>query len=109
LLSGSDDIFGPGGAFNRLRKRLMERVLHTELSSHLGCPKNQKRPPGLLLAPPVQQFDTSHYISAFLPDWPPLPHGFCESAEGPAHCETLRATLPPFASANSDGCPLKGL
>jgi len=37
-----EDILGPGGALNRLRKRLIERVLHTELSSHLGYEKGQK-------------------------------------------------------------------
>ena len=45
LLAGCqspEDVLGPGGAFNRLRKRLIERVLHTELSSHLGYAKGQK-------------------------------------------------------------------
>jgi transposase-like protein len=37
-----EDILGPGGALNRLRKRLIERVLHTEMSSHLGYEKGQK-------------------------------------------------------------------
>jgi len=39
LLAGCqspEDILGPGGAFNRPRKRLIERLLDTELSSHLG-------------------------------------------------------------------------
>ena len=45
LLAGCrtpEDVLGPGGALNRLRKRLIERVLHTELSSHLGYDKGQK-------------------------------------------------------------------
>jgi transposase-like protein len=41
---GAEDVFGPGGAFNQLRKRLIERMLHTELSSHLGYEKGQKAP-----------------------------------------------------------------
>ena len=45
LLEGCEkpeDLLAPGGAFNRLRKRLIERVLGTELSAHLGYPKGQK-------------------------------------------------------------------
>jgi len=45
LLAGCqtpEEILGPGGALNRLRKRLIERVLHTEMSSHLGYEKGQK-------------------------------------------------------------------
>ncbi len=45
LLEGGEkpeDLLAPGGAFNRLRKRLIERVLGTELSVHLGYDKGQK-------------------------------------------------------------------
>jgi putative transposase len=45
LLAGCqspEDVLGPGGAFNRLRKRLIERLLDTELSSHLGYAKGQR-------------------------------------------------------------------
>ncbi len=45
LLAGCErpaDWLAPGGAFNRLRKRLMERVLGTELSGPLGWDKGQK-------------------------------------------------------------------
>jgi len=45
LLAGCktpEEILGPGGALNRLRKRLIERVLHTEMSTHLGYEKGQK-------------------------------------------------------------------
>ena len=48
LLEGCEkpeDLLAPGGAFNRLRKRLIERVLGTELTVHLGYDKGQK-PPG---------------------------------------------------------------
>lgn len=37
-----EDLLGPGGALNRLRKRLIERVLGAELSAHLGYDKGQK-------------------------------------------------------------------
>ena len=40
----AEDVFGPGGAFNQLRKRLIERMLHTELSCHLGYEKGQRPP-----------------------------------------------------------------
>lgn len=45
LLEGCDkpeDLLAPGGAFNRLRKRLIERLLTTELDTHLGYAKGQK-------------------------------------------------------------------
>mgnify|MGYP003348493193 CR=1 FL=1 len=45
LLEGCEkpeDLLAPGGAFNRLRKRLIERVLGTELTVHLGYDKGQK-------------------------------------------------------------------
>lgn len=45
----AEDVFGPGGAFNRLRKRLIERMLHTELNCHLGYEKGQ-RPPAAVAA-----------------------------------------------------------
>ena len=38
------DLLAPDGAFNRLRKRLIERLLGTELDAHLGYAKGQ--PPG---------------------------------------------------------------
>src|ERR1039458_7777754 len=47
LLAGCEtpaDLLAPGGAFNRLRKRLIERLLGTELDAHLGYAKGQ--PPG---------------------------------------------------------------
>lgn len=47
LLAGCQtpaDLLAPGGAFNRLRKRLIERLLGTELDAHLGYAKGQ--PPG---------------------------------------------------------------
>ena len=45
LLEGCEkpeDLLAPGGAFNRLRKRLIERVLSTEMTVHLGYDKGQK-------------------------------------------------------------------
>lgn len=39
-----EDWFRPGGAFNRLRKQLIERVLHAELDSHLGYERGEKPP-----------------------------------------------------------------
>ena len=45
LLEGCEkpeDLLGRGGVFNRLRKRLIERVLGPELSVHLGDDKGQK-------------------------------------------------------------------
>ena len=45
LLAGCqkpEDLLAPGGAFNRLRKRLIERRLGSELSVHLGCDKGQQ-------------------------------------------------------------------
>jgi transposase-like protein len=37
-----EDLLAPGGAFNRLRKRLIERLLNAELEDHLGYAKGQK-------------------------------------------------------------------
>lgn len=37
-----EDLLAPGGAFNRLRKRLIERLLNAELDDHLGYAKGQK-------------------------------------------------------------------
>lgn len=45
LLAGCqkpEDLLAPGGAFNRLRKRLVERLLNAELDQHLGYAKGQK-------------------------------------------------------------------
>lgn len=45
LLAGCqkpEDLLAPGGAFNRLRKRLIERLLNAELDDHLGYTKGQK-------------------------------------------------------------------
>lgn len=45
LLAGCqkpEDLLAPGGAFNRLRKRLIERLLGAELDTHLGYVKGQK-------------------------------------------------------------------
>ena len=45
LLAGCEkpeDLLAPGGAFNRLKKRLIERLLGSELSVHLGYAKGQK-------------------------------------------------------------------
>jgi len=45
LLEGCErpeDLLAPGGAFNRLRKRLIERLLGSEMSVHLGYDKGQK-------------------------------------------------------------------
>ncbi|MGN6553338.1 MAG: transposase, partial [Verrucomicrobiota bacterium] len=45
LLAGCqkpEDLLAPGGAFNRLRKRLIERLLNAELEDHLGYAKGQK-------------------------------------------------------------------
>lgn len=44
LLDGCDqpeDLLAPGGAFNRLRKRLIERLLGAELDTHLGYAKGE--------------------------------------------------------------------
>ena len=44
LLEGCDkpeDLLAPGGAFNRLRKRLIERLLGAELDTHLGYAKGE--------------------------------------------------------------------
>src|SRR5674476_1561888 len=45
LLEGCEkpeDLLAPGGAFNRLRKRLIERLLGSELNVHLGYAKGQR-------------------------------------------------------------------
>lgn len=45
LLAGCqkpEDLLASGGAFNRLRKRLIERLLNAELEDHLGYAKGQK-------------------------------------------------------------------
>lgn len=46
LLAGCqkpEDLLAPGGAFNRLRKRLVERLLNAELDDHLGYAKGDRR------------------------------------------------------------------
>lgn len=45
LLAGCEkpeDLLAPGGAFNRLKKRLIERLLGAELDAHLCYAKGQK-------------------------------------------------------------------
>lgn len=43
--SGPEDLLGPGGLFTELKKRLINRVLDSELTTHLGYEKHQ-RPEG---------------------------------------------------------------
>lgn len=45
LLNGSssyDEVFGEGGIYRTLTKRLFERMLETEMTHHLGYEKHQK-------------------------------------------------------------------
>ncbi len=49
LLAGArteEEIFGPGGVFGRLTKRLVERALEVELTDHLGYEPHQEPPGG---------------------------------------------------------------
>lgn len=43
---GPDDMFGQDGLLDRLKSRLVERSLHTELTHHLGYDKHDTRPEG---------------------------------------------------------------
>src|SRR5690348_11105533 len=48
LLAGAkteEEIFGPGGVFGQLTKRLVERALEVELTDHLGY-EPHREPPG---------------------------------------------------------------
>ena len=40
IVRNPDDLFGPGGVFQRLKAALMERMLDAELTEHLGFEKN---------------------------------------------------------------------
>src|SRR5437763_9797608 len=49
LLAGArteDEIFGPGGVFGQLTKRLVERALEVELTDHLGYEPHAEPPGG---------------------------------------------------------------
>ena len=49
LLAGAsteEEIFGPGGLFGELTKRLVERALEVELTDHLGYEPHQEPPGG---------------------------------------------------------------
>ena len=49
LLAGArteEEIFGPGGVFGQLTKRLVERALEVELTDHLGYEPHQEPPGG---------------------------------------------------------------
>src|SRR5690349_22435892 len=49
LLAGArteEEIFGPGGVFGRLTKRLVERALEVELTDHLGYEPHAEPPGG---------------------------------------------------------------
>lgn len=41
-----EDLFGNGGIFDRLKERLIHRILEGELTAHLGFEKHDKRPEG---------------------------------------------------------------
>jgi putative transposase len=41
-----DDLFGHGGIFDRLKERLVQRILEGELTAHLGFGKGELRPEG---------------------------------------------------------------
>ena len=46
LLAGAkteEEIFGPGGVFGQLTKRLVERALEVELTDHLGYEPHQRQ------------------------------------------------------------------
>jgi putative transposase len=50
LLAGArteEEIFGPGGVFGRLTKRLVERALEVELTDHLGYEPHAEPPGGI--------------------------------------------------------------
>src|SRR5437588_1229537 len=50
LLAGAgteEEIFGPGGVFGQLTKRLVERALEVELTDHLGYEPHQEPPGGV--------------------------------------------------------------
>ena len=44
--SKPEDLLGPGGLFTELKKRLINRVLESELTTHLGYDKHQSPPEG---------------------------------------------------------------
>ncbi len=49
LLAGAkteEEIFGQGGLFNQLTKRLVERAMEVELTDHLGYEPHQEPPGG---------------------------------------------------------------
>jgi putative transposase len=49
LLAGAkteEEIFGPGGVFGQLTKRLVERALEVELTDHLGYEPHAEPPGG---------------------------------------------------------------
>jgi hypothetical protein len=49
LLAGArteEEIFGPGGVFGQLTKRLVERAMEVELTDHLGYEPHQEPPGG---------------------------------------------------------------
>src|SRR5246500_759930 len=49
LLAGAkteEEIFGPGGVFGQLTKRLVERALEVELTDHLGYERHAEPPGG---------------------------------------------------------------
>jgi putative transposase len=41
-----EDLFGTGGIFDRLKERLVHRILEGELTAHLGFEKHDERPEG---------------------------------------------------------------
>jgi putative transposase len=50
LLAGAkteEEIFGPGGVFGQLTKRLVERAMEVELTDHLGYEPHQEPPGGI--------------------------------------------------------------
>jgi transposase-like protein len=44
--STEEEIFGPGGVFGELTKRLVERALEAELTDHLRCEPHAEPPGG---------------------------------------------------------------
>ena len=46
LARGPEEIFGPGGVFGQLTKRLVERALEVELTDHLGYEPRRSRSAG---------------------------------------------------------------
>lgn len=77
-----EDLLAPGGAFNRLRKRLIERLLGVELDTHLGYARGQKAV--------ADDGNRCQYTGALLrPDEGSLDHVVPRSRGGPDTWENL--------------------